>query len=346
MSQRNRRNTRLGNARKTAKSNPTTRNPFTDQTVAFQNTASNVPRREVIKGRARALDLTAVSNKAVSILYLDYEGFDRAGLESITSIMGNYERWRIVRMHAKYVPVVSKTAPGSVSLAPDFDPLDLPITDPTDLAVSDRYKSGPVSNLLSIDVTPPTFRNDDLRYVSPAGDTRLSSVGFVIASIDGLDATDGTRIGYLEIDYEIELVIKTPLSLAMTPGVGATVLTTNAAYNDVRVSADLVPYYSAMMTMVPAMAGSFDGIYSAIYKKALSTISFATASGRELADGTRVWFKTPRLMQVSGGTWTDACQGVMGTMALDHNFQQLLYATGASLATGYLSTVRHMKLYS
>lgn len=309
------------------------RNPFTDQ----KNTAANkgLPHRETITGHVRVAEV--VQDPGVDfahlIVYSDYAGFQRSGLASITSIMSNYERWKLKRLIVRYVPTVSKMESGTMAMAPDFDILDPPYTESSHMAISTRFRSGPVSNSLEIDATPPT--SDDMMFVAPAAEPRLSSTGFTVARAEGLEIQGASRVvGFIEYQYSIELFIRTPPAPndPSQQGTDLTVTLANGTFNAFHVDCSTWPTHTLSLqtsTSLPTF-----GKLSGIYDSPSSGVSLEGAK-RDIEPGTRLWFSAPSFTQGTPGTaWTIGnTLDIIGHLFLDSAFTRPVFVNGTASGT-------------
>lgn len=288
-------------------------NAFSAQTTGLQ-TRSNVLRPcESIKGKVRVLTLTNDSDP--QLFYMDFDGFLRAGCPIITSIMQNYERWRLRKAMFHFVPYVDKTTSGSISIAPDFDVLDAPVTTSEELSVSDQYKSGSISNPLTVDGTNPLVMTplDDVKFVAPAGQARQASAGFLNVLVD--TAYVGS-VGYIDFEYEIDLFIKTPQPVdsgssssdrTLTSQVGATTADRIMAVDYVDIRA---PYL--VLDQDIGYGQTLSGIID--YTDGQYTIT--TQSGKPIPPGTRVYIRTPTTYcDSSGADWINYVGGIVDSIA-------------------------------
>lgn len=114
----------------------------------------------------------------------------------------------------EFVPSQPVTVGGTVSIAPDYDPLDpMPATSAA-LSQSQGFKSGPVSGPLKVNM--PNYKGPDGSYIrpdlycAPTNDDRLTSYGQFKCFGIAPTLTQGDVLGKLILHYDITYHILEP----------------------------------------------------------------------------------------------------------------------------------------
>ena len=316
--------------------NKTQNNALSAQQRGRATTSNKFSRIENLKGKVRVLDLQAKATPQV--IYFDYDGFARAGATLITDVMRNYEKWALDELVVHYTPLVSKTAHGSVSFAPDFDPADPPAPDAQSMSVSDYYQSWSVSDSVSIPLAQPYSRQrpEDMLFVSPVSDTRLTSEGygnFIVSST----MTDDTVVGYIELSYSIRLFLKTP-----NPPTDATWVDQECTIynNDTNLqnlfSEELA--YSNKLYMQAESTFTPGEVVSAIVGS-VSHGSLIDTRKNEVPSGTRIFFKPARALIDTVNNYITRLghSGYISQVSLDRNFTIPVSWVGTSAIDGVLN---------
>lgn len=130
----------------------------------------------------------------------------------LCGLAARYEKYRFRKLKYSFVPIVSASTNGVVSMVPDYDALD---PAPTTFINAMQYagaKSSPVWQQFSLVVPKKTLMpSDDTFYVRTEGlgaavaDLKTYDIGNLFICCEGM-AADHTVVGHLYVDYEIELI--------------------------------------------------------------------------------------------------------------------------------------------
>jgi hypothetical protein len=304
---------------------------FNAQPRAKENKSSVFGRFEKISGTIRLgeVDGSSIPN----VFHFDIDGFARANATMITDIMSKYDRWRPVKLIAHYIPVVSKTSPGQIGMAPDFDPLDLP-PDANELSVSDFYKAAAACENCTCQCVSPI---SEWKYVAPAADARLNSSGKLVVHATGTGVT--TTIGYIQLDYTLEFAHKTPIPSASNAlNVGSFTVYHNSSIVPTKIdipvslpSSSTETYFQGSVALAPS------AIYSAIIDSTTNGY-LKTVKNEAIRAGTRVFF------QMATQRWdgtsilnSASTTSMLRKLALDAAFTQILTWVGDTTANGSIT---------
>jgi len=129
----------------------------------------------------------------------------------IVKLMQQYESALVNHIKFTFVPTVSKTASGSIHLAPDYDVCDLlpsPEDAPAVMSAMAKYKTGPISENLSVDMPNPRLRDGSCYrpafYLAPQGAERNTSFGRFMMYAEGSSVTGA--VGHIVMKYDIDFI--------------------------------------------------------------------------------------------------------------------------------------------
>jgi hypothetical protein len=283
------------------------------------------------------MELTA--NSDPQVMYLDYDGFDRAGLDLIVGIMKNYEKWAIDQLDISYTPTTNKTVSGSVAFAPDFDPLDVPSTSAMTMSVSDYFRSGSISDPMKTSIRMPYARKspEDMLYVAPNSEPRLTSNGFLNFLVDS-DLDDTTIVGYVELSYVIRFYLKTPATVSLIDGNDRDVIISNNGSNERLVFDGNTAFIDSINAS--ATQDVRVGVYCSAIIDAITEGELIDNRGKTVPAGSRIFLQAAQLLtDLSTGTSTlnTGLTSFLSKFALDRNFNDTLTWVGSSDLDGGFS---------
>jgi hypothetical protein len=216
--------------------------------------------------------------------------------------MAIYEKWFVHKLVFHFVPALAATEPGIVAMAPDYDPLDasspLSFSEMMEMPMS---KSFPLSSPGVVRM--PNFKTPDngfmrpAMYSAPTFDQRFSTYGLLWLVVSGSDAGIGDTLGYVDIEYDIELIMPNPYGegkvedissndLEYITAIGAKnnwVANTNAISDDRMQFKDKTP---AAKNLEP------NALYTAVLGSVHANMTLETSSGDTIGPGKRLYFRT------------------------------------------------------
>lgn len=233
---------------------------------------------------------------------LDTLGFVDTKLEILLRM---YEKWFVRKLSFEFVPTVPKTQAGTIHITPEYDPLDTaPTTDiPQQLSQSYHYKSGPVSEKLT--VTMPNPKLPDGTYLKPALFTapvapeRMGSYGKVLIFVDGADIA---LAGRMVMHYSIDFLIPQALELRdWVPTSNIEALTIKTATASGVTPTEYLTTTGPELLFTKGGTAHYNGvdqIVSGIIND-LTTATLTNIGGQALRPGTRVFLKSSNVDDTS-----------------------------------------------
>lgn len=243
---------------------------------------------------------------------------------------GLYEKYFVHSMALEFVPSQPVTVGGTVSIAPDYDPLDpMPATTAA-LSQSQGFKSGPVSAPLKVQM--PNYRGPDGSFVrpdlycAPTNDDRLTSFGQFKCFGVAPTLTQGDVLGKLILHYDVTFHILEPKTTLAVAGSGVTKLMASGNAAVFTPTSTLSTTMSDAITFkdgsgavsIPAGDLLF-GIISAIG----TGLNLTTVAGKAINIGTRIFLR-PALAKIETTTYTNLdSSNYVGQMSTSRNFSPM-----------------------
>lgn len=287
--------------------------------------------------------LATVLSGDVKSIYID-----RTGLFGIPQIFNDfkiYEKWFVHKVSLEFVPNQPVTVGGSLTIAPDYDPLDPFPTSLASLSASFNFTRKPITNKSVCHM--PNFKLPDGNYMRPAlytgpvdVDRNVSFGKFVYSALSSL--SDGVEVGSMILHWDISFMVKQPLCTSSGVSVSdkaikviydtAGTIVTSPVLNTTAL--DEVTIFLSDKT-TPSTLNN-DRIYSGIIT-ALTDCTLATVAGQVITVGTRIYFQMAQLQNngttvypIGGGTTT------VGRMALSRTMDSLMDIMITRAATAWI----------
>lgn len=192
------------------KSNQNNKAGFTNQkNVGFyQGKGALTEKIHPVKSRERLATVTVQESGGVTVIKNGWFGFQGLRIAKMFEI---YEKWFVRKFTYHFVPILSKTAGGSLMIAPDYDVRDPPPSDNSQLT---RYMGGRTIPVCERgEVNMPNFKLPDglwmkntMYTVDPEG-VRNSHFGQIMFGVEGTGLAVGSTVGYLDIEYDMDFLI-------------------------------------------------------------------------------------------------------------------------------------------
>ena len=271
-----------------------------------------------------------------------------AAYSALSMAFASHEQYFVHSASIEYIPELPVTEAGSIHMSPDYDPLDPIPADINSMSSDSGYKSGAVSQRLTINI--PNWRSPDgsytrpMLYSSPNVTERLSEYALVNFRTTGIivSGTIGRLILHYDISFHIPQVPTFPKGLSV-PTVHT--LTYTAASMD---PACISPFKTDTDdgTLTTNVSIYSHHVYSGIIN-AFTANSLATTAGRVLAIGTRVFFRALRSYLTTTGLASGLTSGPftsstrVGHFNLSRTFGELteIMISGTPVTTISLSNV-------
>lgn len=254
------------------------------------------------------------------------------GVPQIFNDFKIYEKWFVHKVSLEFVPNQPVTVGGSMTMAPDYDPLDPFPVSLASLSASFGFTRKPITSKSVCNM--PNFKIPDGNYMRPAlytgpvdVDRNVSFGKFVYSALSSL--SDGVEVGSMILHWDISFMVKQPLStssgvsytdkaIKVTYDTAGTIVT-SPVYNNTAL--DEVTLFEADKS-TPAPLSPYR-IYSGILT-ALTDCALATVAGQDIYPGTRIYFQ-PAQLQNNGTTVYPIGAGTvtLGRMALSRTFDTL-----------------------
>lgn len=235
---------------------------------------------------------------------------DKIGLKVVPQLIYEfmyYEKWFAHNFELEFVPNQPVTVGGTCYAAPDYDPIDPFPPSVQYMSNSFNYIQKPVTS--GFRVKMPNFKLVDGNYVRPTlftganNNERFTSFGkFMLEATSSL--TDGVSVGNLILHYDLTFCIPQPFasdtmsdqqlislkSVCDNAGIVSVPPFTTGTVND-----PLLVYTTAHAA--PTTLSS-NYVYAATIDK-LTDLTLETVGGKDINEGTRVYFKVPEFGIVS-----------------------------------------------
>lgn len=269
-----------------------------------------------------------------------------AGSSALSMAFASHEQYFVHSVRFEFVPELAVTEPGSIHMSPDWDPLDPIPASVGDMASEAGYKSGPVTQKLSVTMSnmraPSGAPTRPMLYCSPNVTERLSDYGLVNVRTSGVTATSviGRIIMHYDISFHIP-VAPSILDYALLPTLQALAwITPN---NTLGYRLDEAATDSDLVKLTSNVELYTTKVYSAILDTLLNT-SLQTIAGRAVAAGSRLFFRTVKSVMTTDGdnagltTTPLSTSSRIGALNLSRTFDALteIVVTGLSGANIYL----------
>jgi hypothetical protein len=282
-----------------------------------------------VKGQCHILDLTEDVPVSVHIdaLYLENPA------HTVPLLAANfrlYEKFFVHGVSLEFVPSQPVTVGGTVSIAPDYDPLD-PMP-PTAAAMSQGqgFKSGPVSGPLRVEM--PNYKGPDGAYVrpelycAPTNDDRLTSYGqFKIFGV-APTLTKGDVLGKLILHYDITYHILEPFAsnAAVATNVDRVVCSGTAnVYSPTQLSSTTMSDALVLSNSGGTLSQPTGNLLTGIISEIGTGLELFTVAGRAINVGTRL-FMRPVKGQIATTTYTSLDSSpYVGQFSTSRNFNPM-----------------------
>lgn len=310
-----------------------------------------------MKGTERILTVTANS----SVQHTCFSFFDLLSAipgSRIVSLMKVYEMMFVHGLKFRFVPTLAKTAPGTIYMAPDYDPKDLPplpANAANEISSMLHAVSGPLSGetvcgmpnhkLPCGQYAKPTL------YISPTGNTRLSNYGRILIFVEGHAGATTDVVGHLVVEYDLTLAIPQPYPGDYWEPVDASKLQaevdlTNYLPVDKRIGAN--PTAPALAFAARKAAGTGMNMFpTEVYTGIVgptSTASLHTITDRVVEAGTRIFWRAIQGLESSVGVLdTNFVTGEVGNINLNDNFDSRGALNISGISATFISILNAMK---
>lgn len=241
-----------------------------------------------------------------------------------------YEKYFVHSVALEFVPSQPVTVGGTVSIAPDYDPLDPMPVSAAAMSQGQGFKSGPVTAPLRVDM--PNYKGPDGSYIrpelycAPTNDDRLTSYGqFKIFGVAPA-LTKADVLGKLILHYDITYHILEPI----------------ATISAVATNIDRITCAGTANVFAPTQVGSTTMSDALLFQNAGGTISqptgylltgiiseigagleLLTVAGRAINVGTRL-FMRPTKASISTSTYTSLDSSTyLGQLSTSRNFNPM-----------------------
>jgi len=202
----------------------------------------------------------------------------------LSGIANSYEKYRIKSMTYEYVNIAATSERGRITLAIDYDVLDVVPTNKVDLFQLAGASEGPIWEPLKISVKPSSVlytRNGTLSNV----DLKTYDAGRFIAAIS--NSNDTSIKGELFVTYEIELQLPQP---AKCPGsqIAGTIASWNGAtpFLNCTTTGPLSGFSNTSTTLSFAMPGTYHISFIVTGTGTTAAPTLTASGGGELTYGT------------------------------------------------------------
>lgn len=287
------------NKKKTPKPQPQRRKAITNQRDVGPSNAAPSKR---MKGHYNLGDVLSGERQSI---YLD-----KVGLRGVPQLLYEfmyYEKWFVHNFELEFVPNQPLTVGGTAYAAPDYDPIDPFPLSAQYMSNSFNYVQRPITS--GFRVKMPNFKLVDGAFVRPSlytganNNERLTSYGkFMIEATSSLD--DGTSVGNLILHYDITYSIPQPyasdsisdqqlISLKSVCDNAGTVSVPPFTTSTVN---DALLIYNTAHSAPTTLSNAYT--YAGIIDK-LTDMTLETVGGKDVYEGTRVYFKSPEFSLVS-----------------------------------------------
>lgn len=258
---------------------------------------------------------------------------DKIGLRMVPQLTTEfiyYEKWFAHTFELEFVPNQPVTVGGTCYAAPDYDPIDPYPASAQNMSNSFNYVQKPVTS--GFRVKMPNFKLVDGTYVRPTlftganNNERFTSFGkFLFETTSSLAA--GTSVGNLILHYDLTFCIPQPYSsdapsdalLISLKSVCDTAGTVSVPPFVTGTVNDALLIYDTIHSGPTTLNSSY--IYAGIIE-ALTNLSLETVGGKDVYEGTRVYFKVPDFGLVSD-VLTEIVAGTaasISNLSLSRNF--------------------------
>lgn len=185
--------------------------PVRQRGLTNQPTVSNVPmkaqqalRSSRMRGKVRYAE--AINSKVA--LRVDIFGFYNTRLYQQFLL---WEKWHVNSITFQFVPTLSKTAPGTIAMAPDYDPEDVHRPEMANIMDSMNSKASAICE--TFQVVMPNFKQPDGVTVIPSlftdwrGPPRTTTYGLLKYVVSGTGLAANASVGYIDLVYDITFLI-------------------------------------------------------------------------------------------------------------------------------------------
>lgn len=265
---------------------------------------------------------------------------DAIGLQEIPTLIRefrNYEKFFVHMIELEFVPNQPVTVGGTISMAPDYDPIDPFPASSSAMSQSEGFVSKPVTSACRVKM--PNFRLPDGGWMRPSlftgpnNNDRLVAYGH-INYMTTSSLADDIDLGRLIVHWDISFSVLQPPTLdTILSYPGTQWAITSVCDNVGTVSAidflssvqedELLLYNAAHSSLVVMNPGS---VFSAIIS-GISGAGCSSRGGKAVLEGTRVFFRPPRTT-VTSATGLHKPMSVttseVGAFSLSRTFDSLM----------------------
>lgn len=217
-----------------------------------------------------------------------------SGSSPLSMAFASHEQYFVHSVRFEFVPELAVTEPGSIHMSPDWDPLDPIPSSVGDMASEAGYKSGPVTQKLSVTMSnmraPSGAPTRPMLYCSPNVTERLSDFGLLNVRTSGVTAagTIGRIIMHYDMSFHIP-VAPSILDYTLVPTLTSLQWVTPEDADQYRLSD--VQYDNSTFRLLSNVHLYASKVYSGIVDT-LGSIQLQTIAGRAVAEGSRIFFRT------------------------------------------------------
>lgn len=245
-----------------------------------------------------------------------------------------YEKYFVHNMSLEFVPIQPVTVGGSISIAPDYDPLDPMPATAAALSQSQGFKSGPVSGALKVDM--PNYKGPDGSYVrpelycAPTNDDRLTSYGQFKVFGEAPSLTKGDNIGKIILHYDVTFHILEPQNPVSSLAINTDRITcvgTANHFTPTDIGSSTISDGLSFGNSGGTLSMDSDYILTGIIKEIGAGLELATLAGRVINVGTRLFFR-PLLGNIATTTYTSVdASHYVGKMSTSRDFSPMSNVT-------------------
>lgn len=295
------------------------------------------------KGQCHISDLTADVPTSVHIdsLYLSNPAHTVPVLAANFHL---YEKFFVHSVALEFVPSQPVTVGGTVSIAPDYDPLDPMPESAAALSSSQGFKSGPVTS--GMKCVMPNYKGPDGGYTrpelfsAPTNDDRLTSFGqFKLFGV-APTLTRGDVIGKLILHYDITFHILEPS--ARNTFIASTVdrlvcVGTATTFMPTDVVSTTISDGITMNTSGGVATQNIGHLLTGIISEIGTGLNAWTAAGRAINEGTRIFFRPVKANIATTSYSNFDTSAYVGQLSTSRNFNPM-----SNIVTNLVNTVAIM----
>jgi hypothetical protein len=238
-----------------------------------------------------------------------------------------WEKWHVNSITFQFVPTLSKTAPGTIAMAPDYDPEDVHRPEMANIMDSMNSKASAICE--TFQVVMPNFKQPDGVTVIPSlftdwrGPPRTTTYGLLKYVVSGTGLAANASVGYIDLVYDITFLIpqKEPDD-QIYPDTTTTFTLAGANttwYNMTNGTVDTTAGNGHWL--VPDVACQGNKIYSGVLG-AGTGLAALLSHGFVLSPGTRIFWRGPQNLYTDGvGMTQQNTAAIVGPIATGPSFR-------------------------